>query len=118
MWKLWQMARNFNKLPSEVFGETDSIAAWQLNEAVNWFGVTIENLLMERVKVGAESHQKYSLTRLLHPLFRLPMPEPERIEISKQKENPWSVFFPWIGKPGSGVHRWVYVPPTDDEKEH
>ena len=112
------MAKSYNQLPSDLLGVTDTIAAWMLNQAVTWFGITIENALTERVKVGADYQPKYSLTRLLHSSFRLPAPPDETVEENAKAVNPWAVFLPWIGKPGSGVHRYVYVPPTDEEKEH
>lgn len=112
------MAKTYSQLPSDIFGTTDSIAAWMLNEAVTWFGVTIENALLERVEVGTKSQPKYTLARLLHEKFRMPAPQPEIIDMPNQGLSPWAAFLPWIGKPGSGINRWVYVPPVEDEKEH
>lgn len=119
MWNLWQKAKTYSKLPSEVLRVSDQLAAWMLDNAVTWFGITIENLLDERAEVGGKSTPKYSLARLLHEKFRLPKPVDDYIpENDIQEHNPWAVFLPWIGKPGSGVHRYVYVPPVDEEKEH
>lgn len=119
MWSLWQKATKYSKLPSEVLRVEDELAAWMLDNAVTWFGITIENLLDERVEIAGKFTPKYSLARLLHEKFKLPRPIEEVIpEEQQQPENPWAVFLPWIGKPGSGVHRYVYVPPKDDAKEN
>lgn len=87
-----------------------------LDSAVTWFGITIENALNERVKVkmGSETHYnpKYTLTRLLHPMFKLPKPLPE----PEHSMNPWAPLLAWAGKKGSGIKRWVYVPPVEEEK--
>jgi hypothetical protein len=88
-----------------------------LDNAVTWLGITIENLLDERVKVGDSYKPKYTLTRLLHEKFKLPPPIVEEYN-PEVASNPWAAFLPWMGKPGSGVHRYVYVPPVDEGKEH
>lgn len=114
MWELWQKAKEFKNLPSEVLGIDDSIAAWMLDNAVLWFGHTIENLLSERVevKVGTrvESHPRYSLTRLLHPEFTVFRTKP--VDPMKGM-NPWMPLLGWAGKARSGVKRWQYVKPVD-----
>lgn len=111
MWDLWQQATKYSKLPSEIFGEEDSIAAWMLNTAVTWFGITIENLLSERVEVmvgkGTKSYPKYTLTRLLHADYRVTR-TPEAIST-----NPWTPFLAWIGKKDGLVKRYVYKPPEE-----
>lgn len=117
MWRLWQKAKTYSQLPSTVLGETDGFAAWMLDNAVTWFGITIENALEERVKVGAEYQPKYSLARLLSPGFKIPPPPRETPEEVKLAENPWAPFLTWAGKPGSGVHRWVYVPPPVEKEQ-
>lgn len=108
-------SKQFHKLPSEVYGERDSIAAWMLNGATLWFGITIENLLSERVevKVGLDtkSYPKYTLTRLLHPEFTVFRPKP--VDPMKGGLNPWIALLGWAGKPRSGVKRWQYVKPVD-----
>jgi hypothetical protein len=93
--------------------ETDSLAAWMLDSAVTWFGITIENALQERVKVvvgGKEqSKPRYTLTRLLHPVFRLPKPAPD----PEDNPNPWAGLLAWAGKRNSGVKRYRYEKPVD-----
>lgn len=113
MWQTWQRAKTFNRLPSELIRVEDSIAAWMLDTAVMWFGLTIENALQERVKVGmganVEYRPKYTLARLLDERFRLPRPplEPE------DSPNPWASLLSWVGKKRSGVKRWMYKKPEE-----
>lgn len=117
MWMLWQQAKSYSQLPSTILRVTDPLAAWMLNTAVTWFGITIENALAERVKVqsGKEVtyHPKYTLARLLSPNFRLIRP-PE----DKQGSN---VFAPLLAQVGKSklVRRYAYVPPEEkvDGKE-
>jgi hypothetical protein len=117
MWNLWLKATKYGKLPSEIFGETNSLAAWMLDSAVTWFGITIENALAERVKVTmgkvVEYKPRYSLALLLNPGFKLPKP----IEMQEGNVNVWSSFLAWAGRKNSGVRRWVYVPPETDGLE-
>lgn len=90
-------------------GEEDTIAAWMLDTAVTWFGITFENALSERTKIKygkeVEYKPKYTLSLLLNPAFRLPRPalEPE------VNPNPWSAILAWAGKKNSGVKRYKYV---------
>lgn len=81
MWLLWRKANQFHKLPSEVFGEDDPLAAWMLDNAVMYFGTIIENMLQERdeIAVGnSKSYAKrYTLSRLLDETFLYPSPEAE-----------------------------------------
>lgn len=113
MWNLWTKSKTYNQLPSEVLGEEDSIAAWMLDSAITWFGITIENALQERVEttVGkvTKSQPRYTLARLLHKDFRLPKPAEEKeIDVS-----PWGPLFAWAGKRGSKVKRYKYQKPVD-----
>lgn len=112
-------SKNFHKLPSEVFGENDSIAAWMLNSATLWFGVTIENLLNERVEVvvggKTTSYPRYTLARLLHPEFTVFRNKPSNVDPMKGL-NPWMALLGWANKPRSGIKRWQYVKPADDMK--
>ena len=117
MWNLWLKATKYGKLPSEVFKEQDSLAAWMLDSAVTWFGITIENALQERVKVGIGANVEYkpvhTLARLLTSGFKLPKP---LSEMKPDSTNVWSPLLAWAGRQGSGIKRWVYKPPADEEK--
>lgn len=125
MWKIWTRAKTYGKLPSQVYDPSGeefdvpfgSLAQWMFDEAVTWFGITIENALEERVKVTmgkeVEYKPKYTLARLLHPQFRLPKPAP----VVEKAPNPWEPLLAWAGKKGSGVRRWKYVPPEPDAPE-
>lgn len=119
MWKVWTRATKYGLLPSQAYdpeGDTwhvpyGSLAQWMFDEAVTWFGITIENALAERIKVqmgkDVQFKPKYTLIRLLNPAFRLPKPLPE----VSDSPNPWSPFMALVGKKGSGVKRWRYNPP-------
>lgn len=113
MWELWMRAKTYHKLPSELMKEADSLAAWMLDGAVTWFGITIENLLQERdkVQVGTttEYRPRYALSRLLDDNFRLPKP----ITPGSTNYNPWSGLLSWVGKQGSGVKKFAYQKPVD-----
>lgn len=117
MWNLWLKAKNFSQLPSSVFGEDNALAAWMLDNAVQWFGLTIENALAERVEVqmGREkrSKPKYTLARLLQDGFKLPQP----VETEENTANPWFSLMQWVGKPGNLVRRYTYVPPKREEDD-
>jgi hypothetical protein len=52
----------------------NSWAAYQFDNAVLYVGLTVENALAEREKVGDEYRQKYTLEQLLSKEFRLPAP--------------------------------------------
>lgn len=110
-------SKQFHKLPSELFGETDSLAVWMLNSAVLWFGMTIENLLNERVEVvvGGKTtfYPRYTLTRLLHPEFTVFRPKVSNIDPMKGL-NPWMSLLGWANKPRSGIKRWQYVKPEQE----
>jgi len=77
------LATTFHKLPSEVLGERDPLAAWMFDCCCMYFGTMVENMLQERDKVGAGSQteyvNRYSLSQLLDPAFVFPAPakEPE-----------------------------------------
>lgn len=118
MWNLWLKSKNFGKLPSDIFGEEDSLAAWMLDNAVQWFGLTIENALSERVelKMGPKtiSNPRYTLTRLLNSSFKLPKPQVEEVEAAA---NPLVPFLQLLGKPNGLVKRYQYVAPEKKESE-
>lgn len=78
MWQLWRKATTYHKLPSEIFGEDDPLAAWSLDNAVTAFGTLVENMLQERDEIGSGQHkqwvQRYTLERLLDDAFYYPRP--------------------------------------------
>lgn len=86
-----------------------------LDNAVTWFGITIENALAERVKttIGAnvEFKPKYTLALLLDSGFKL-----YQEKLIPQNSNPFAPLLAWAGKANSGVKRWVYVPPEAPEE--
>lgn len=118
MWSLWLKSKTYGKLPSEIFREEDSLAAWMLDSAVTWFGLTIENALNERVKVGmganVEWKPKYTLARLLSQGFKIPRETPLD---SAVQDNPWAELLSWSYKGNSGVRRWKYTEPEEGEED-
>lgn len=64
-------AETFGQLPSRLLKIANDLAAYQLDNAVLFFGLTIKNALAEQRRIGNESMPKYSLTQLLDPDFRL-----------------------------------------------
>lgn len=117
MWSLWTKSKTYHKLPSDIFGEKDQVAAWMLDSAVTWFGITIENALSERVKVGSGSNveyrPKYTLALLLDEEFRLPRPPEVPKAAAKAAMNPWAPLLAWANKKNSGVRRFEYKAPLN-----
>jgi hypothetical protein len=101
-------------LPSVDLEETDSIAAWCVDGTVLWFGLTIENALLERINRGTKEHPKmeprYTLAQLLDPDFRLPRPLPQ--PKTSQQQDGFAMLLAMASQPGSGVKRWEYVKPS------
>ena len=87
---MWRKATTYHRLPSEIFGEEDALAAWALDNAVTYFGTLVENMLLERdeVQVGdrKEYRQRYTITQLLDPTFVYPRPARE-----EQDEEGWDM---------------------------
>lgn len=124
MWQLHQKATRFHKPPSELIGIEDAWTAYQFDNAVNYFGITIENALAETHKVGigpnAKTEPRYTLETLLDPAFRLP-----RAGASAQGPE-GAPGFDGSGMaallalaetgPRSGIKKWVYIGPTPDPK--
>jgi hypothetical protein len=81
MWRLWRKSNLYHKLPSEIFGERDPLAAWMLDNAVTAFGTIVENALQEEDEIEAYGktirNKRYTLSNLLDPEFRLPRPREE-----------------------------------------
>lgn len=79
MWTLYNKATTYSRLPSELLRLGDEWMAYQFDNAVTLFGVTVENALQERQNVGTKKEPqwepKYTLAQLLDDGFRLPAPE-------------------------------------------
>lgn len=79
MWSLYNKAKTYSRLPSELLRLGDEWMAYQFDNAVHMFGVAIENALYERVNVGSDKapkyEPKYTLHQLLDQEFRLPAPQ-------------------------------------------
>lgn len=78
-----------------------------------WFGMTVENLLAERVEVGNGKEKryeaKYKLSDLLDLNFRVPQPTPEPKREQMLKGNP--ALLTMASQPGV-VKRWRGVAPV------
>lgn len=110
------MMKTCQRLPSQDLEETDSIAAWCVDGTVLWFGLTIENALLERVNKGTKEHPKmeprYTLSQLLDSDFRLPRPMPEPKVQPLSQQDGLAALLALAGQPGSGVKRWEYIRPS------
>lgn len=121
MWLLHQKATRFHRPPSELVGIEDEWAAYQFDNAVNFFGVTVENALQERDEIGmgtdVKYRERYTLAQLLEPNFRLPRPaagKPGRggsPAHSAQAGSGLATILSLAGQPRSGVKKFVYVGP-------
>lgn len=82
MWSAYQALKLYHRRPSDDLGDEAeplySIAAWCVDATVMWFGITVENLLNERVNNGttkeAKWEAKYTLLQLLDISYKLPRP--------------------------------------------
>jgi len=93
MWRLWRKANQFHKLPSEVFGESDALAAWMLDNAVLTFGTLVENMLheTEEIEVGdrKQSRPRYAISQLLDPAFVFPRDDDAAEDGGGWDESTW-----------------------------
>lgn len=82
MWSLYQKAKTFSRLPSEILRMGDEWMSWQFDNCCTLFGAVIENALQEQQNTGTEREPKwrakYTLAQLLDDAFRLPAPVVER----------------------------------------
>jgi hypothetical protein len=93
MWRLWRKATSYHKLPSEIFGEENALAAWMLDNAVTTFGTLVENMLQEREEVSVgdrkEYRQRYSIAQLLDPTFVFPRDDDAEEDGGGWDESTW-----------------------------
>lgn len=78
MWTLYNKAKLYSRLPSELVRLEDEWTAYQFDNAVTLLGITIENALQERRNAGTAKQPdwqpKYTLRQLLDDDHRLPAP--------------------------------------------
>lgn len=115
MWTLYTNASKFNQRPSSYFADmVDEWVRYQFDNAVAWFGMTIENALLEREPLGDpkknESRQKYELEDLLDDDFRMQRP-PSKLEIRQQGA---AKLLDLASDPRSGVRMWREKKPGED----
>jgi len=110
MWSAYLSLKMYHRRPSDDLAETNSIAAYCVDGAVLWFGVTIENALGEREKVtvGKDTQYRplYTLSQLLDPAFRLPRPLPEPRKRAQTQAGGLAALMAM-----AGVRRYAYVGP-------
>lgn len=115
MWLAYLSLKMYHRRPSEDLAVTDTIAAWCLDGAVLWFGITIENALSERVNKGTPKEPRYearyTLMELLDPAFHLPRPQPEPRKVRSMASDGLASFLAMAGQPGGGVKMFRYVGP-------
>lgn len=113
MWSAWSSLKTYHWRPSSDLEVTDSIAAYCLDKAVLWFGITMENLLGERVEVGSGKDKrweaKYELLDLLDEGFRVPRETPKP---KKAVPGGLAAMLSLAGVAGSGVKHYQYVKPS------
>lgn len=113
MWQAYLSLKTYHRRPSDDLKLTDTIVAWCVDATVLWFGITVENLLGERVKVGSgkeeRSEAKYELEQLLDPLFRV---EREKPKPKQQAMSGFAALMALAGQKGSGVQAYKYVKPS------
>ncbi len=67
--------------------EDDPLSAWMLDSLVLTFGTIVENALLERDEIGSGASKtyqnRYTLTQLLDPAFKLPRPASEHEELQE-----------------------------------
>ena len=77
-------AKNYRQPPSKLLGVTNKLAAYNLDSAVLFFGVAMDNALQERINIGTderpEYRPRYRLQELLSPTFRFPEEEDDDLE--------------------------------------
>lgn len=117
MWSAYQSLKAYQRRPSADLEETDSIAAYCVDNAVLTFGIVIENALAETVEVGMGNNKrneaKYTLAQLLDNNFKLPRPAPAKKTPKVQPaQDGFALLLALAGQPGSNVKRWEYVKPS------
>jgi hypothetical protein len=110
MWKAYLALKTYHRRPSDdldLNAPDDDIAAWCLDDAVLWFGLTVENLLSETREVGSGKNKrrepKYTLAQVLDPTFHPPNPR-------AQKQSGLGLLLALAGQQGSGVKLWTAKP--------
>lgn len=113
MWGAWQSLKTYHRRPSVDMDVTDSIAAWSVDGAVLWFGVTIENALHEtqEVKTGKRTEHRplYTLEELLRDDFKLPRPP---TKLDKRRQGAMNLLS-LANDPRSNVKLWRELPKGD-----
>lgn len=110
MWSAWQDLKTYHRRPSVDLELDDPLIALCTDRAVTWFGITVENALLERVDVGSgkdkRSEAKYSLEELLDPAFALSRPQP-----AAKKQPAQNVIGAMMAMDGM-VKKWIHVKPS------
>jgi hypothetical protein len=114
MWSAWLSLKMYHRLPSQELEVEDSIAAYCLDKAVMWFGITLENLLGERNEIGEGKDKrwenKYELGDLLDPAFRVPKPMPKPKKQAAAGLGGLAMMMALAKDKSSGVKLWGVKP--------
>lgn len=119
MWESYLNCKTWGGRPSQNLAWpcfANRLTAWKFDNAVLFVGLTIENALLERDKVGGkdnyETEARYTLAQILEPAFRLRRPASEQ---SSGGESPQGDGLAWLmamaRQANSGVKAWGYVGP-------
>lgn len=113
MWKLYLTSKTLSQRPSDLLCVPDRWLAYQLDNAVVYLGITLENALHETINAGTErqsrTEPKYTITQLLEPSFRLPAPEKPQ----QQKGGGLAALLALAGRRGMGVTLWKEKTPEN-----
>lgn len=116
MWQSWLNLKTYHRRASDDLEIEDGIAAWCVDGAVMWFGITMENALAERNEVTVngrkEYRPKYSLAQLLEPTFKLPKPQREIVRKPQAPSGFAALLAMAKQGPSSGIKLWEYVKPS------
>jgi hypothetical protein len=71
MWRLHNLSKSYQQLPSDIFGIEENWLAWDFNHAVNTFGGHIEAEL-DKIKGSSAFKTEIKRRARLHELLGLP----------------------------------------------
>lgn len=113
IYSLAQRSKSQAKLPSELYGIPDALAAFCFDAAIWSCGNVVDNALAERVELMVNGHKeyrpKYTLPQLLAPDFRLPTPQREVMKVQVAPSG-FAALLAMAKQAGSGVRMWEYKP--------
>lgn len=116
MWSAWIDLKMSHRRPSDDLALTDTIAAYCVDKTVIWFGITVENMLGERVNQGTQKEPqweaKYTLEQLLDASYHPPRPMPTPKIKPMPAQSGFAAMMAMAAQSGNGIKRWEYVKPS------